>query len=268
MPPIQFCDSKEGLTQMLQNNLAKSYKRKRLELDTPAKGPLDNNVKDDDMDIQTDDEKTMDTPASPESPESPVLLPSTSSDLVEATSNPAPDDVLEASGDSNQLSLLELKRKQEEILRALEDASSDSNENEIENENSNLSPIPCSDQSGEQKTDNCNAAETMLTGIECAESPMEETILETKQVESVLCTPISSITGQSREAMCGTPLIKQVSPYSKLPGGKKWSVGVTDVIDFENLPDATGSYQKLTSVIEKVRSVVKRINEDTEHDSS
>lgn len=261
---MQFSDSKEGLTQLLQNNLAKSYKRKRLKLDTPTtKDALDNNLKDDDMDIQTDEE-TKDTP---------VLFPQTSSDLVEGISNSAADDVLEASSDSNQLSLLELKRKQEEILRALEDASSDSNSNS--NSNSNLSTTPSN--SG-HKNEQSNALETMQTANECVETSLEETILETNtesieklctnETESVPCTPTPSLTGQSREAMCGTPLIKQVSPYSKLPAGKKWSVGVTDVIDFENLPDSTGAYQKLTSVIEKVRSVVKRINEDTDHDSS
>lgn len=57
----------------------------------------------------------------------------------------------------------------------------------------------------------------------------------------------------------GTPLLK-FSPYDALPPGENFMVGVSDVINFENLPDSTGSYEKMEKIIKKVRHEVKRLN--------
>lgn len=251
---MEFCYTKEGMTQMLQDNLAKGYKRKRLKLNEPEEQALDS-VKEEDMDIQDSEENTNDNPV-----QFPQPRPTTASD--ESNSTSMPDDVLQAS-------LLELKQKQEEILKALEDASSDSNStpsdhNEIPTDKveleSNETALITNDNNDDEQHADPSTLDITMDKIETAESG--------KLYDSAQNTPSSSATGHSRSSMFGTPLIKQVSPYSKLPGGEKWSVGVTDVIDFENLPDATGAYQKLTGVIYKVRTAIKRINDDTEHDSS
>lgn len=244
------------MTQLLQNNLSKTYKRKRLNLDAKEEPAPVDNVKDDDMDVQeSEDENT----------ESPVILPQprpASTDGDETNSNTLPENAQDASCDSNQLSLNELKRKQEEILKALEDALSDSN-------SSPQSP----EQNGEQKTveitNETNAStltelntEETVNDVSIAETTIktdEINEVSTEQTETVPNTP--TITGRSRESVFGTPLIKQVSPFSKLPVGDKWAVGVTDVIDFENLPEATGTYQKLNGVIQKIRTKIKEINE-------
>lgn len=57
----------------------------------------------------------------------------------------------------------------------------------------------------------------------------------------------------------GTPLLK-FSPYDILPPGSNFQVGVSDVIAFENLPDSTGTYDKMEKIIKKVRNEVKRLN--------
>lgn len=252
MPPMEFCNTKEGLTQMLQDNLAKTYKRKRLRLDDREERAQDTVKEEEDMDIQESDGETNETPV-----QFPQARPSAVSD--ESNSTSMPDDVLQAS-------LLELKQKQEEILKALEDASSDSNSlpsdhNEIPAVKVELETNESASATDHKNDDEHNTEPSTL------ETTMENTE-SAKPCESVQNTPTASATGHSRSSMFGTPLIKQVSPFSKLPGGEKWSVGVTDVIDFENLPDATGAYQKLTGVISKVRTAIKRINDDTEHDSS
>lgn len=72
------------------------------------------------------------------------------------------------------------------------------------------------------------------------------------------------VIGISKSTLTGTPLIKSISPFCKLPDENKWSTGVSEVIDFENLPDATGAYKKLSSVINKVRNVVKQINDQND----
>lgn len=253
---MQFSNTKEGLTQLLQDNLAKKYKRKRLKLDD-AFEPSTENSKEEDMDIQESD-------CGSDTNETPVIFPQVRplASTDESNSTSIADEVLQAS-------LLELKQKQEEILKALEDeASSDSNITSLDQND-----IPTNQTDSEQKT-NSETDSNVEKNIDntTLDSTLSESINElaesTNQSESVQNTPSVSATGHSRMAMFGTPLMKQVSPYSKLPDGEKWSVGVTDVIDFENLPDATGAYQKLTGVISKVRSVIKRINDDTEHDSS
>lgn len=263
---MQFCNTKEGLTELLQDNLAKTYKRKRLKLDDPTEEPkAKESIKNDDMDIQESDD---------DSNEAPVLFPqprpssSAAAAAEESNSILEPDDELEASGDSIQLSLLELKRKQEEILKALEDASSDSNTSpsdqiDIQPKDADLSTAPTVSINNE---DNANDIEQSTL-----ETTMDTTIEMSESMNPAECgpnTPSSSTAGHSILAVVGTPLIKQMSPFSKLPVGDKWSVGVTDVIDFENLPDATGTYQKLTGVIDKVRTTIKRINDETGHDSS
>lgn len=281
---MQFQYSKEGLTLLLQDNLTKTYKRKRLKLDVDD-DLQSQNVKDDDMDVQgSDEEKT----------ESPVLFPQPRPDTVdESNSNAVPDE---------ESSLLELERKKEELRRALEeDACSDSNSNSIpsdpngngDGDGDSDGDVDDNDKAAENETIqsasdiNQTDNDTTQTGSINDEKTIEESTTDTKaesieiedviiaeQTQMLLCTPSASPSvsgtpaGRSRESVSGTPLIKQVSPYTKLPIGDKWSAGVTDVIDFENLPDATGTYQKLTGVIKRVRTVIKRINDDSDHESS
>ncbi|KAK9889790.1 hypothetical protein WA026_007167 [Henosepilachna vigintioctopunctata] len=67
--------------------------------------------------------------------------------------------------------------------------------------------------------------------------------------------PIISI----KESTLGTPIIKTGSPYMCLPNPDNFSIGVSPVIDFENLPNSTGKYEKMTGVLSKVRSTMKNL---------
>lgn len=270
---MQFCNSIEGLTQQLQNNLANPYKRrKRFKLDDSEQpsspSPQNDDDVDDDMEIQNSDDE----------PDQQAQFQS--SIVKESNLTNLPDD---ASGDALQLSLLELKQKQEEILRALENESSDSNspanqdatsnndtaindkeESSTANDANKTSSVEMDKndviENVEQKENDAELDTLNITAVANAESTQTMNHMES----SVLNTPSPSLTGHSRKAVFGTPLIQQVSPFSKLPTGEKWSVGVSDVIDFENLPDATGTYSKLTGIIDKVRTVIKRINDDND----
>lgn len=68
----------------------------------------------------------------------------------------------------------------------------------------------------------------------------------------------------SKEAVCGTPVIKGLSPFNNLPNSEKWREGVSDVLDFENLPESIGKYEKMRTLIEKVRVKVKKIQYEDE----
>uniref|UniRef100_A0A182KB88 PSP proline-rich domain-containing protein n=1 Tax=Anopheles christyi TaxID=43041 RepID=A0A182KB88_9DIPT len=51
----------------------------------------------------------------------------------------------------------------------------------------------------------------------------------------------------------GTPILKAFTPYDTLPSGEAFSKGVSDVIHFENLPDSTGKYLQMKSLLSEVR---------------
>ena len=54
----------------------------------------------------------------------------------------------------------------------------------------------------------------------------------------------------------GTPILK--GPVELLPDSSKFSEGIEDHIPYENLPDATGTYDKIRDLISKVRTVKKK----------
>lgn len=257
---MRFEDSIDGLTQRFQDNLIKSYKRKRQKRD--IEGNPDENVKCDDMDIASNDEES---PISPPVEFSHPKLPLDDN----GNSNTISENFLETSCDSNRLSLTELQRKQEEILAALADADHFDNP---ETNSSPASPDELKDQ-GKNGTTTTTTTTTMTT-IEMTEvnemtiipvEDLNETVpTENENVLEPSCSTPSTPQGYSKSALSGTPIIKQFSPFSSLPCGEKWSVGVTDVIDFENLPEATGTYQKLSDVLRRVRTFVQESNE--EHD--
>lgn len=59
----------------------------------------------------------------------------------------------------------------------------------------------------------------------------------------------------------GTPVLTSTSPYNKLPSSEKFSKNICDVINFENLPDATGKYEQMTGVLQKVRNTMAKLHQ-------
>ncbi|CAK1545157.1 unnamed protein product [Leptosia nina] len=68
-------------------------------------------------------------------------------------------------------------------------------------------------------------------------------------------------TGKVRETHYGAPIMNIASPYEKLPSDDKFAKDICDVINFENLPNSTGKYKKISSLLKKVKSEVDRIQE-------
>lgn len=60
----------------------------------------------------------------------------------------------------------------------------------------------------------------------------------------------------------GTPILKSVSPFRRLPSSEKFSKDICDVINFENLPDATGKYDQMSELLQKVRSAVAEFQKE------
>jgi hypothetical protein len=59
--------------------------------------------------------------------------------------------------------------------------------------------------------------------------------------------------GKVKHIDLGTPILKSSSPYSRIPAPDNFSQGICDVINFENLPNSTGHFLRMNSVILKIR---------------
>lgn len=56
----------------------------------------------------------------------------------------------------------------------------------------------------------------------------------------------------------GTPIYMRTISKEKLPDASNFGQGIEEHIPYENLPDATGSYSKISKLIDKIRSSIKR----------
>lgn len=79
-------------------------------------------------------------------------------------------------------------------------------------------------------------------------------------IPEILSTPEPK-PGQVKETQFGTPILNIASPYLKLPTDDKFAKDICDVINFENLPNSTGKYKKISVLLKKVKSEVDRIQE-------
>lgn len=238
---MQYAHSIDGLSTILQDNLAKSYKRKRLKCNL-SQNVSQNELRNDDMDLASDEEASAS-----ESIGQLCEQPMGDDPANDDTSNGSTDDSTSKSNDGfSKSSLNDLKRKKEELLKALAD------------QDSNPATDNCQTQAKHTEHNDKNAAQQ---NNELKEKiPNDPTF-----VESIPTTPIAN--GRSKATVHGTPIIQQVSPFASLPSSDKWSIGVSDVIDFENLAGAVGTYNKMSQIIHKVRVFAKTSNEDSEHDT-
>lgn len=60
--------------------------------------------------------------------------------------------------------------------------------------------------------------------------------------------------GHVDDTIFGCPVLPSFSPFNILPAGEKFQEGVCDVIAFENLAESTGKYEKMKTLIKKVRT--------------
>nr|CAH7714841.1 unnamed protein product [Callosobruchus chinensis] len=72
-------------------------------------------------------------------------------------------------------------------------------------------------------------------------------------------SPIPSTSNLIKTSTFGTPILKSTSPFAQLPNPDNFMVGVSPVINFENLPDSTGKYEQMTDVLQKVRQTMKNL---------
>lgn len=74
--------------------------------------------------------------------------------------------------------------------------------------------------------------------------------------------PITPTTETVKHSTFGTPIVKGASPYNKLPNPANFSKDISPVINFENLPNATGKYEQMNNILQKVRRTLKGSGEN------
>lgn len=244
----------------LRESLVKSYKRKKLRhVIDEDKNSGDNSV---DMDIANSDDEDKNASTLNESVDAAEAFPvadTTQSgiDDSETVCSPIPLSALPQHlnpEDSSILpespSLKDLQRQKRNLLKALAESG------DITADDSLIQEILDLEKTVESFTEDGEPSASVSSPL--IQTPKLNNSTKVPRAEEG--TPV----GVAKEIVGGTPLLKSASPYAKIPDGNNWSVGVTDVIDFENLPDAIGTYDKLSGIIRRVRTVVKQINEEND----
>ncbi|XP_066158160.1 zinc finger CCHC domain-containing protein 8 homolog isoform X2 [Euwallacea fornicatus] len=107
----------------------------------------------------------------------------------------------------------------------------------------------------DESVDRENRVDFMENAEISAEETADVTVSETLENSLVISTP--STAESLKCSIFGTPIIKSCSLYNKLPCADNFMKGVSPVIDFENLPNSTGKYEKMTNVLRRVRDTLK-----------
>jgi zinc finger CCHC domain-containing protein 8 len=257
---MSFSDSKEELIKRLteSGNIVDGYKRKKLRNLPSVEAEKAEEVNDltttseIEMEIENVDEvkplgvTVVDIPDSPESPE-PCPPGDTLPPIIKELENYCPSPTLE-----------QLENDKKNLLAALGESSVFLDTSEV-----STVAVDCSTATIEivDDSDSCSIVETSIineTIIEnCENENTENSQIERQpEIEPIQPLPVPK-TIQSTSL--GAPVLPSFSGHTVLPSGEKFSKDVCDVIAFENLPDSTGKYEQMRSVISKVREKVKKI---------
>lgn len=259
---------KEEFVKTLGDNVLKAYKRKKLKEFPNATADESVNVTTQetaDMEIEDPELSTVgnveftrpppptESPPDTEDEAQPPPPPTTPPPTCETPTNHNENSLSNLSSASP--SLLELEKQKQQLLQELQ-----ANTSVIEIEDSLIDEIIALDESSNNDDDN-NATETKQQDMDLPASPTENPNKNLDNQSEPSSTANNITADIIKESFMGTPVLK-FSPYDNLPNGENFKVGVSDVINFENLPDSTGKYEQMKQVIKKVRNVIHKLHSE------
>lgn len=112
------------------------------------------------------------------------------------------------------------------------------------------------EESISQESTGENVLSLSLSDLEAKKSQLLAELNDTSTA-----TPKSTL-GKIKSVDLGTPILKSVSPYSTLPSSSSFSQNISDVINFENLPDSVGKYEKMSGILRKVRTAISQFQQE------
>ncbi|XP_073848079.1 zinc finger CCHC domain-containing protein 8 homolog isoform X2 [Musca autumnalis] len=264
VPPMSRSQLKEEFVKTLGDNVVKGYKRKKLK-DFPKSNDDDSITESAHIQISDMEIEDVETTANVEfvRPPPPSEPPNTSDDIppppppLPPPASPIAAPSSPKSPDSPSLDELEVRKNQ--LLKEL-------NTSVIEIDDSLIDDIIELDNSleeGEEVEDEkSNSSNTTPQAEKEVTEPLEQQQQQQANEDSKdSCKSSETNSDNIDKTFMGTPVLK-FSPYDSLPNGENFKVGVSDVINFENLPDSTGKYENMKELIKKVRTVIHKIHND------
>lgn len=228
MPPMLHQDQIEEFIKSLRGNIVKGYKRKKMKSLTATEYDISQTNSSADMEIENQEDEIL-HPA-------PIIIP-LPPPLPPDIRPPSPaEENRDDSITRKSPTLEDLEEKQKKIMEALGDTTAE-----------------------DSLIDEILEVQKLAEAENNGTTPSHENSLSNPDSESNNQTPQQR--KMKKRLMLGTPLLK-FSPYDKLPTGEQFSKGVSDVINFENLPDSTGKYEQMKMVIQNVRKAVIKLNEE------
>ncbi|XP_052860188.1 zinc finger CCHC domain-containing protein 8 homolog [Anopheles cruzii] len=273
---------RERMFQQLQGTLVRGYRRKKLKLSTVEDPSFDCANSTVDMETVDNDENCSEEKQSPQELEDGEL-----SDDAETTGRSVNIDesvvLIEQTCEIISLdtpvqdkcekralspSLDDLQQKQRQLMQQLADQSH--GERSVERSPFSADILQCENQSVEAGGVQYKTPPSPLPSgvtVENQASPTAATGTMHEIVMSKLPCSDELRNAELKEMSLGTPILKAFTPYNSLPSGEAFSQGVSDVIHFENLPDSTGKYEQMKSLLAEVRRKINDHHRETDEEA-
>ncbi|XP_043282025.1 zinc finger CCHC domain-containing protein 8 homolog [Venturia canescens] len=239
-------NSKESLLAMISEKKVEGYKRKKLKRTIePSTDNIEQTPTEMDVEKDVDDNVVENVsvngffiPPLPKSPAKPPLPLDSEDGAIDSPKGELPiNEAVASPGTVDSPSLADLERRKKQLLAELDDSSQPSPPSTpvTSRSCSSTSHSSCVDQQEPQKASITN---------------------DPPQTVEAMCSLTTPSRGSVKSVDLGTPLLESTSPYSKLPSVENFAKDVCDIINFENLPDSTGKYEKMSGILQKVRNTL------------
>lgn len=263
VPPFTTLQSKKEFIRRLGSKVFTGYGQQKLKNDTIVSNGTESanigNIESTDMEIadsNSDDEMTNDNYRDGKRLEESEKHLVDEGEQQVATYNVPDSDDDDLTG---SVSLSYLEEKQNEILKQLAEITSV----DSLSLNDEVATIETNNKRTHDNGADLNEKQQKIPKSDEINPPPNAKIVNEKVPPKLSPATVNKSTEEVTIGSCkgvhmGTPILK-FSPYDTLPRNENFKVGISDVINFENLSNSTGQYVKMQKVLRKVRTAVNKM---------
>lgn len=250
-PCMQENHRKSEFARFMELNKAGAYKKRKLKDDSlKSNGSLNSStqmassMEVDDSGINVSSSDIEFNPPLPEEPMPPLPPGDTPSSTPKRPIDVEDGELVE---DDSESSIGYLEAKRHALLKQLETSGTQSNDATVESVEE--------EKDNATTTDNENDTEssTQVDDSENSRSSGPE-IKKTQKVKHHR--------SHSKGFKLGVAIPPSITPFTTLPDPEKWTVDVSDHINFENLPDALGTWIKMKGLVRQVKKRMLELHAD------
>ncbi|XP_064120055.1 zinc finger CCHC domain-containing protein 8-like isoform X3 [Macrobrachium nipponense] len=247
--PMQRKHRISEFKRVMEMNKVSAYKKRKLK-DEHLRG-ADTSVSSAEMEIDesgvTSSAEIEFNPPLPDEPLPP--LPPEEKESPASPEMPEPVEEGEITEEDSQSSMSYLEAKRKSLLEQLGHSGNPSAESNQESNAEEKENVNSSDAESETESS------TQLNEESENSRSSSNTNIHKKQ-------KVKHHRSQSKGFKLGVAIPPSITPFTHLPSAEKWTVDVTDHINFENLPDALGTWEKMKGLVSKVRKRMGEIHVD------